>query len=132
MLYLYRKGTDDRTDWVVLLPEVIHAIEAYLRHRGCCLPKDPLFTTMDRRAERRLSSYEIRRRVVLALHRADLKRTSISGLSLRHTAAMQALRNQAPLEKVQRLLRHRSIKSTQVYQDQLKDVRPGAERHLKY
>jgi site-specific recombinase XerD len=132
VLYLYRKGTDDRTDWVVLLPEVTYAIETYLRRRGTCSPKDPLFSTMDGRTERRLTSDEIRRRVVLALQRAGLKRATISGLSLRHSAAMQALRNQAPLDKVQRLLRHRSIKSTQVYQDQLKDVRRGAERYLKY
>jgi site-specific recombinase XerD len=132
VLYLYRKGTDDRTDWVVLLPEVLDALHAYLRSRESALPKDPLFATMDRRAERRLTSHEMRRLVVQALRRAGLKRISISGVSLRHTAAMQALRNQAPLEKVQRLLRHRSIKTTQVYQEQLKDVRPGAERYLKY
>lgn len=132
VLYLYRKGTDDRADWVVLLPEVLEALHTYLRARGRARANDPLFATMDRRAERRLSSYEIRRRVVTALRRAGLKRTTIAGLSLRHTAAMQALRNQAPLEKVQRLLRHRSIKTTQVYQDQLRAVRRGAERYLKY
>lgn len=132
VLYLYRKGSDDRTDWVILLPEVLEPIQAHLRAHDRATPKDPLFTTMDRRADRRLTSYEIRRRVVTALRRAGLKRTNMAGLSLRQTAAMQALRNQAPLETVQRLLRHQSIRTTQVYQDQLKEVKRGAERYLKY
>lgn len=74
-----------------MLPEVLDTLHAYLRSRDSARPQDPLFATMDRCAPRRLTSHEMRRLVVQALRRAGLKRVSISGVSLRHTAAMQAL-----------------------------------------
>lgn len=132
ILYLHRKGTDDRTDSVELMPEVKRALDAYFRPRAYPTPKDPLFITHDRREDRRLSAKEIRRRVVLALKRAGLKRPSLSSLSLRQTAAMQALQNLAPLPAVQSLMRHESERTTQVYKDQLRQIRRGAERYLKY
>lgn len=132
IFWVYRKGTDERTDWTELLPEVKSALNAYLATRPHAIPHDPLFVTHDRRGTRRLSVVEIRRRVVFALQRANLKRHSISSLSLRHTAAIQAIRHRAPMPAVQRLMRHESLRTTQVFQDQLRSVCRGAERYLKY
>lgn len=132
ILWLYRKGTDERTDWTELLPEVKSALNAYLATRPGVAPDAPLFVTHDRRGTRRLSVVEIRRRVVFALERAKLKRHSVSSLSLRHTAAIQAIRHHAPMLAVQRLMRHESLRTTQVFEEQLRSVRCGAERYLKY
>lgn len=68
-----------------------------------------------------MSTESLSRIVRNYLKRANLKRDNISTHSLRHTAAVNALKNGATIEQVMAMLGHRDINTTMIYQSSMRD-----------
>lgn len=137
LLQLHSKGKD-KQEPVVLRPDVRAEVDRYLVWRtqttGPLSPGDPLFAKERNRGGYRMDAHEIRRRFKRVFARADLALPAISTLSLRQTAAIQALMGGAELDDVQKMMRHTSIETTKLYKkkyDRIKDAAERALDHLK-
>jgi site-specific recombinase XerD len=120
---------------VVLVPKAWAALQAYLAERekrAPLRPDAPLFTTVVDGEERAITPHEMRRRIRLAYQRAGIPTKFFSALSLRHTAAMQALLKQAPLRAVQTLMRHEDLATTKRFADQLARLQHSGAQYLDH
>ena len=130
ILRVQGKGRHDRTEFVVILPEVQVWLERYLVSRPRLKGEDPLFLTLGKRQGHRLSPRTVRGVICTALKVANLKKPVITGHSLRHTAATMSLNNGAPATAVRDMLRHASLKQTNIYVHTLNRVKDGGERFI--
>ncbi len=130
ILRVQGKGRHDRTEFVVILPEVQVWLERYLASRPRLKGEDPLFLTLGKRQGHRLSPRTLRGIICTALKVAQLKKPVITGHSLRHTAATMSLNNGAPATAVRDILRHASLKQTNIYVHTLNRVTDGGERFI--
>lgn len=128
-LYLNSKGKKTREP-VPLTPAVRTDLEAYLSRRTALDPDlsehDPLLAPIrqagtDRRPQ--LGTHELRRRLKLAFSRAKLTTRHVTGVSLRHTAAIQAFLDNVPFHEVQALMRHTDKKTTKIFEERAKRIR---------
>ena len=130
ILRVQGKGRHDKTEFVVILPEVQVWLERYLATR---LPLDggaPLFLTMGKRHGHRLAPRTLRALIFTALKMANVKRPVVTGHSLRHTAATMSLNGGAPVTAVRDMLRHASMKQTNIYVHTMNRVKEGGERFI--
>ncbi len=130
ILRVQGKGRHDRTEFVVILPEVQVWLERYLASRPRLKGENPLFLTLGKRQGHRLSPRTVRGVICTALKVAQLKKPVITGHSLRHTAATMSLNNGAPATAVRDMLRHASLKQTNIYVHTLNRVKDGGERFI--
>ncbi len=130
ILRVQGKGRHDRTEFVVILPEVQVWLERYLVSRPRLQGEDPLFLTLGKRQGHRLSPRTVRGVICTALKVAQLKKPVITGHSLRHTAATMSLNNGAPATAVRDMLRHASLKQTNIYVHTLNRVKDGGEHFI--
>jgi integrase/recombinase XerD len=142
VLFVQGKGRHDKTELVVLVPEVYNSLMDYLNGRGFSKPEDPLFaklilpTKTQSIRPRTLTTRSIQRVVTEYLYRAGIKtkdnpRPEITAHSLRHTTANLALDGGAPIVQVQEMMRHSKIETTMVYVKQWNRVKKAAEYHIK-
>jgi site-specific recombinase XerD len=92
----------------------------------------PLFvaTTVD--LEKRISTRTLRERVDYWLKKAGLKGARVTTHSLRHTAAIAALKNGADIRAVQGMLRHSDPKTTMVYLQDISRQDKPAEDAIRF
>jgi len=147
ILWILGLGREDRDAFVVLRPEAYSLLDAYLEQRP--MPskqalakasdpeggiytdeKLPLFVTVGRRGGHRLSEITIQGLVREWLKLCQVKRDVITGHSLRHTAATMALESGAPVTAVRDMLRHSSMKQTNIYVHTLDRMKRGAEQFI--
>ena len=128
-LAVHGKGRDAADQTVLVTPEALDALRAYLTARGVWdQPSVPLFVShSDRSRDHRLTSRGLREIVRHRLDQAGLKSARVTGHSLRHTAATLALSHGASLERVQEMLRHASPTTTAIYAKRLDRVTGAAE-----
>jgi integrase/recombinase XerD len=142
VLFVQGKGRHDKTELVVLVPEVYNSLMYYLNGRGFSKPEDPLFAKLILPTKTRsirprtLTTRSIQRVVTEYLYRAGIKtkdnpRPEITAHSLRHTTANLALDGGAPIVQVQEMMRHSKIETTMVYVKQWNRVKKAAEYHIK-
>lgn len=134
VLLLRSKGKQTQEP-VLLRPDVKQKLDRYLlwRQQTDRLPHTaPLFVNLRAGVGSRMTPRHMRRRIKQALRRAGLTQSDLSAISLRHTAAFQALLNKAPLKSVQLMMRHESIETTKVFSRQLERLRQGGERYLDH
>jgi len=74
--------------------------------------------------------HTLRSIICTALKVANLKKPVITGHSLRHTAATMSLNGGAPVTAVRDMLRHASMKQTNIYVHTLNRVKEGGERFI--
>jgi site-specific recombinase XerD len=137
-LYLNSKGKkkeDHKREPVPLTPAIANDVQAYLNHRkrlGEPLTENsPLLATIreGRGAQNgHMQDHEMRRRIKLALQRAGLPHQRLTGLALRHTAAIQAFLDEIPFEEVQALMRHADKKTTKIFEQRAKGIRDRRTR----
>lgn len=133
VLLVQGKGRDSKDDFVLLVPEALEPIQAYLRARGHADPAEPLFCShSDRNAGEALTTRSISRIVKLALRRAGLDSSRLTAHSLRHTAITMALRGGASLQQAQAMARHADPKTTMIYSHNISRVAEGAERCIRF
>lgn len=130
-LSLNSKGKKKR-EAVPLTPAVITDIQAYLAHRRALgeivTPSSPLLApvrTFDTPRNAHMRSHEMRRRIKLALARATLTTRHLTGLSLRHTAAIQAFLDKTPFDEVQAMMRHTDKHTTKIFERRANRIRDG-------
>lgn len=133
VLLVQGKGRDSKDDFVLLTPEALEPIHAYLRARGHADPAEPLFCShSDRNAGEALTTRSISRIVKQALRRAGLDSSRLTAHSLRHTAITLALRGGASLQQAQAMARHADPKTTMIYSHNISRVADGAERCIRF
>lgn len=133
VLHVQGKGRDDKSDLVVIAhPEVESALRDWLSVRGGY--PGPLFTSLSPRTRGGRLSLPALRQLVKGYFRAagvvgDNKTTH----SLRHTAITNAVRHNAPIQKVSReLARHTSIDTTMIYYHEVDRMEDPAEGYINY
>ncbi len=135
-LTVHSKGKKRKQEEVVLLvPKAWNVLQTYLaaRERRTPLQPDaPLFTTIIDGDEHAMTPHRMRRRIHLAYERAGIPTKFFSALSLRHTAAMQALLKKAPLSAVQALMRHEDIATTKNFAEQLTRLQRSGAHYLDH
>ena len=142
ILRVQGKGRHDKDEFVVIVPEVKALLDQYLIRRvqenrkvqavGKTWPdlNEPLFLTLGKRQGHRLKPVTMQGLVRWWLTAAQVKRPVISGHSLRHTAATMAIDGGAPITAVKDMLRHSSIKQTNIYVHTIDRLKKGGESFI--
>jgi len=116
ILYLQRKGRDDRAEYVKLGRSTEEAIREYLEARPEADGKDPLFASeSDRNKGGRMTTKSISRIAKNGLKAAGFNSRRLTAHSFRHTAATIALNNGYSIGQIGEVLGHRSEGITKRY-----------------
>ena len=136
ILWILGKGRDEKTEYVKIPPAVEKIIFDYLRAReiesGRRLNEnDPLFSTHGKSIKGgRLSTRSLSFLAKEALKAAGFESDRLTAHSLRHTAAVLNLESGASLEETRQLLRHDSIKTTQIYSHAVERLNNHSEKRI--
>lgn len=130
-LYVRGKGHAEADDYVMMVqPELVEYIRQYLVTRGN--EPGPLFISFAPWLKNERLSLRGIRKIVIGYYRQAHVMGNKSTHSLRHSAATNALRNGAPLEKVKDMLRHANIQTTLIYVHELDREENPAEGFVDY
>lgn len=143
VLKVWGKGKlvgDKNTDFVVLSEKAYKPIEDYLKTRGRVNKNEPLFVTNRGRKRvsiegssvegyqgekeyERLTTRTVSKICKTALEGIGLTGDSYTAHSLRHTTGCTIIRHNGTLEDVQFVLRHSSVKTSEIYLESIKEER---------
>lgn len=112
---LQRKGDNSRTERLGLTIKALQPISDYLQYRGVSNDNEPVFLTHCSTGEVGLTPARISKVVVSYMKLAGIYSKLKTAHSLRHTAAVQAIKNKVPIKEVQLMLGHRRIETTEIY-----------------
>lgn len=141
LLMIRGKGqAADERDWVRCVPAVMEKLSRYLECRGV-QPGDqgPLFASIPLRHRRGhlirpggqpITTWTIHHVLTEGLLLAGVKKTGIVVHSLRHSTATYALMHDAPPQRVQAMMRHKSYRTTQLYVSTTQRLLDGAEDYV--
>ena len=116
ILYVMGKGHDSKDDFVIISDAAWKPLQAYLSERGVTAKKDPLFVTEGKGHKgNRMSPRSVQYVCKNAIRAIGLDSPEYSPHSLRHSTAVMMLKNGADWKDVQRVLRHSSPVTTQIY-----------------
>jgi site-specific recombinase XerD len=132
ILWIRSKAKLGKSEYVFITEEPYKALVAYLKRRTGLSAQSPLFTTDRNGSSARISVRGVRKRVDYWFERAGLKSARVTMHSLRHTAAVSALKNGADIRAVQGMLRHSNPKTTMVYLKDISRTDKPAEDAVKY
>lgn len=116
VMRVWGKGAEEKDALVILGNPVWEPLKVYLDSRGECRKDMPLFVTEGKghRGER-MSPRSVQRVCKEALRAIGLEGHDYSAHSLRHTTAVTIIRQGGDLNDVQRVLRHSSQVTSQIY-----------------
>lgn len=116
VLYVWGKGHEEKDDFVVLTDKTYLPIRRYLDSRKGVKPGEPLFSSESRQNYgERLTTMTISTIAKKALREIGLDSHSYTAHSLRHTTASMILEKGGTLFDVQKVLRHTSVNTSQIY-----------------
>ncbi|MDD2575196.1 MAG: tyrosine-type recombinase/integrase [Acholeplasmataceae bacterium] len=115
LLYVQGKGSDDKDNYVKLSSEVFSVITDYLIKRNDEL--EPLFITHGtNHLNKRIQTRTIRGLVKEYLRQIGIDDKRYTAHSLRHSVATNLIKyGNVTLEEAKQVLRHKDIKTTQIY-----------------
>jgi integrase/recombinase XerC len=123
------KGRIRKDQAVLLAPDVVAALDAYLALRPGLAPEDPLFASAGNRTRgERMTTRGVRDRVSHYLVRAGLKGDGgrrITPYSLRHTAALRMAVEGASAAEIRDRMRLGSVATAMLYINQSKEQLSG-------
>ena len=120
-LYLQRKGDTRKTQKFGITPEIVRPIRAYLEKRGVASEAEPLFVSHCSRGEHRLTANALSTICTNRMKAAGVHSPTKTTHSLRHTAAVRAIKAQIPIREVQVMLGHTKVETTEIYLRSLND-----------
>jgi len=133
VLWIQGKGRDCKDEFVLLLPEALMLIKAYLQARGRVRKEEPLFCShSDRNRGEALSTRSISRIIKNSMRAVGLDDSRLTAHSLRHTAITQCISGGASMEQAQAMARHTDSKTTLAYFHNLERVSSGAEKFIHF
>jgi integrase/recombinase XerD len=116
IIMIQGKGHWEKDRALGLSDKVVAPIKAYLNELGCITELSPLFCNHSYVSkDTRISTLTISKIIKKYLRLIGINDSKITAHSLRHTAAITALRNGASLSEVQHMLGHRSPNTTMIY-----------------
>lgn len=131
VLYIQRKGHQEKDSYVKLASVVYEAIITYLKERGATIPSEPLFASLSNNNKGgHITTRTIRGIVKQAFKDAGLTNDALSAHSTRHTSATLNLLNGGTLEETQQLLGHSNIETTMIYAHHLKRMNNNSEERI--
>jgi integrase/recombinase XerC/integrase/recombinase XerD len=124
VIYVQGKNKDKKDEYVILTPEVKHALDKYISQRDSFKESDPLFWGIGNRAKNlRVTTRGIRARVNHYFELSGIKRKGITPYSLRHTAAILAIEDGATVTEVKQMLRLKTVDAALVYFEEAREKR---------
>lgn len=114
-MLLQRKGDNARTERLGLTPKALQPVIDYIQYRGVSDEEEPVFVTHCTIGEVGLTPKGISRIVTDYLKKAGIYSKTKTTHSLRHTAAVQAIKSGVPIKEVQIMLGHRRVETTEIY-----------------
>lgn len=132
VLYIQGKGRDAKDEYVKVTPTVLAAIKDYLRAReantGRLKDDAPLFVSVSRRDYGgRITTRSISRICKQALRAAGYDDPRLTAHSFRHTAVSLPLQAGVEIREVQKMARHASPLTTEVYAHDIRRLENAAE-----
>ena len=128
-LLVQGKGHTQKDSRVLLPVQVEKMIRDYLQSRGNVTNNQPLFTsTANRNRGQRISTQSISKMIKSTFRAAGFDTPRLTAHSLRHTAATAMIIAGVELTKVQQVLRHVSIATTQIYNNAIERMKNTAEQ----
>lgn len=122
ILRIQGKGHDRKDAFVILTEKAYTPIKAYLSGWDALNPDDPVFVSeSDKNVGGRLTTRTISFIVKKGLIAIGLNSDEYTAHSLRHTAAVLMLKAGAKMERLQSVLRHKKIDTTQIYTASIDD-----------
>jgi len=133
VLWIQGKGRDSKDDFVILTPEALKPIKAYLKARGRAKKAEPLFCShSDRNRGEALSTRSISRIIKNSMRAVGLDDSRLTAHSLRHTAISLSILGGASLQQAQAMARHTDSKTTLIYFHNLERISSGAEKFIQF
>ena len=131
-LHVHGKNRSGKDDVVAIPAAVENLINDYLQARGNVADDEPLFTAISNRNHgQRLQTQTISRMAKSAFKTSGFNSPRLTCHSCRHTAAVTMLMNMqgdpTALLKIQMVLRHKQISTTQIYLQHLSRLNNDAE-----
>ena len=122
VLLVHGKGRDEKDNFVVLTDKAYQPIADYLRTRSKAKSGEPLFTSTSNNSKGdRLTTRTISQIAKQGLRGIGLDGREFTAHSLRHTTAVNILRQGGRIEDAQGVLRHSSPVTTQIYTATIKE-----------
>ena len=113
VLYILGKGRDSKQDYVIIPDSLLELLKEYVREYAI---RDYLFvSTSNHNAYGKLNTCTVRRMINTMFERVGVKRDTVTFHSLRHSMATLSIENGLDIREVSKALRHKSIKTTEVY-----------------
>ena len=132
VLWIQGKGRDSKDDFVILTPEALKPIKAYLKARGRVKKDEPLFSSDSDRNRGEALSRSISRIIKNSMRAVGLDDSRLTAHSLRHTAISLSILGGASLQQAQAMARHTDSKTTLVYFHNLERISSGAEKCIQF
>ncbi len=116
VLYVQGKGHTERSIFVLVPPKVEQAIRKYLKERGTCDEKEPLYaSTSNNNLGHRMTTRSISSIAKRLMREAGFNSSRLTAHSLRHTAVTAAINSGQRLDLVQAFARHCDLGTTMIY-----------------
>ena len=112
---IQRKGCNEKDATIHLTQSIVNPINDYLQDREMIMANDPLFARCGQCAGGRITTKTISHIVIESFRRIRILDPDMTAHSLRHTAAICAVRAGASPYEVQQMLGHRNPSTTMIY-----------------
>lgn len=136
VLFIHGKGRDGKDEMVVLTPQALEPIQAYLAERkqlkkGIPGNRDPIFASHSTKNRgKRLTTKSVSRIVKTRLRDIDLDDPRLTAHSLRHTAVTFSLLGGATPQEAKTMARHSDINTTLVYAHNINRIKQAPEKKI--
>ncbi len=122
VLLIWGKGHTEKDSFVVLTDKTYLPIREYLNSRKGVKPGDPLFSSNSRQNKgERLTTRTISGICKEGLREIGLDGKEFTAHSLRHTTAVEILKKGGEITDVQKVLRHTSPVTSQIYTESIEE-----------